>query len=134
MGVRYDSQNKAWLFEGADGWRVLRNPDGPPTARQLAALARAGLLALRDMPGPPLSKLDATKALDAAREAGVWEPTPRERKRRTEKKQRPPRPSNRERVQKLRREQPGLTQREAAEALGVSLRTVKKYWRPEATR
>ena len=64
MTLRYDPAARGWWFETPSGWRVLKDPDGPPTGRQLLRLAHAGLLELRDEPGRPVTKLDCAKALD----------------------------------------------------------------------
>ena len=60
----YDPELDGWVFETPVGVRVLNNPDGPPTGRQLLRLAHAGLLEIRDEPGRPLTKLAAALAID----------------------------------------------------------------------
>lgn len=68
MTLRFDPE-QGWTFELADGTRrVLRDPDGPPTSRQLLLLAHRGLLELRSEAGAALTKLEAARAIDAARE------------------------------------------------------------------
>jgi hypothetical protein len=66
MSLRFNHSTKAWEFSASDGWCALRNPYGPPSARQLLALSRAGLLELRDEPGEPITKLGAAWAIDRA--------------------------------------------------------------------
>jgi hypothetical protein len=69
-------------------WRELRDPDGPPTWRQVRALFRAGALKLVE-PGAaePITKAEAAAAIDAAFAAGLLErreqPDPGERYDRT---------------------------------------------------
>jgi hypothetical protein len=53
-----------WQFDTPSGPRLLRDPDGPPTSRQLLLLAHRALLELRDEPGEPLTKLDAAQAIE----------------------------------------------------------------------
>ena len=60
----FDPGLDGWVFETPTGPRILKNPDGPPTGRQLLRLAHAGLLEIRDEPGRPLTKLDAARAID----------------------------------------------------------------------
>ena len=58
-----------WTFAMPDGTRcVLRDPDGPPTSKQLLRLVHAGLLEIRAEPGPKVSKLDCAVAIDSVRE------------------------------------------------------------------
>lgn len=68
MTLRYVSE-LGWTFDTPQGPRTLRDPDGPPTARQLLRLAHVGLLELRPVPGRPLSKLDAARAIDRVNES-----------------------------------------------------------------
>jgi hypothetical protein len=65
-GLRFDPVRAGWVFNTPSGPRLLRNPHGPPSARQLLALSRAGLLELRDEPGEALTKLCAARAIDRA--------------------------------------------------------------------
>jgi hypothetical protein len=56
-------------------WRELKDPDGPPTWRQLVALHRAGMLQLVDPdPWNVFSKSQASAAIDTAVVAGLLEP------------------------------------------------------------
>ena len=64
MTLHYDPAAGGWWFDTTTGPRVIRDPEGPPTGRQLLKLAHAGLLAVRDTPGEPLTKLDCARALD----------------------------------------------------------------------
>ena len=64
MTLRYFPEAGAWRFLSGDGWRTLKDPDGPPTGRQLLRLARERKLELRDTPGRPISKLDCAEAID----------------------------------------------------------------------
>lgn len=64
MTLRFDPERGAWLFDVDGQERELKNPDGPPSGRQLLLLAHRGLLAIRTTPGAPLTKLDAAKAID----------------------------------------------------------------------
>ncbi len=64
--LRYDPELGGSTFDTPTGPRLLKDPGGPPTGRQLLKLAHAGLLAVRDEPGPRVSKLDAALALDHA--------------------------------------------------------------------
>jgi hypothetical protein len=66
VSLRFNHATKAWEFSAAGSWCALRNPYGPPSARQLLVLARAGLLELRDEPGEPITKLGAARAVDRA--------------------------------------------------------------------
>jgi hypothetical protein len=62
-------------FVDASGeWRELRDPDGPPTARQLVALHRAGALTLSG-PGTrvPFAKGEAAVVIDEAVADGLLE-------------------------------------------------------------
>jgi hypothetical protein len=63
-------------FVDASGeWRELREPDGPPTARQLVALHRAGALTLAGPgTGVRFSKAEAARQIDEAVAAGLLEP------------------------------------------------------------
>jgi hypothetical protein len=70
MTLYYDPSAGGWQFETPTGPRVLKDPNGAPTGRQLLRLAHAGLLEIRSEPGPPLSKLDAAIAIDRL-EAGA---------------------------------------------------------------
>jgi hypothetical protein len=64
MTLHYDHDQAAWTFDTPRGARELRDPDGAPTKRQLLWLATRGLLELRDRPGEPFTKLDASLAID----------------------------------------------------------------------
>jgi hypothetical protein len=64
MTLEYDPALDGWWFETPTGRRVLKDPDGPPTGRQLLRLAHLGLLEIRAEPGRPLSKLDCARAID----------------------------------------------------------------------
>jgi hypothetical protein len=51
-------------------WNELRDPDGPPTGRQLLWLNSRGLLELRGCDGDgPVTKGEAARAIDWARDA-----------------------------------------------------------------
>ena len=65
MSLRFDPLT-GWVFDTPNGQGILRDPHGPPSARQLLVLARAGLLELRDEPGEPITKLGAARAVDRA--------------------------------------------------------------------
>jgi hypothetical protein len=65
MSLRFDPLT-GWVFDTPNRSRPLRDPHGPPSARQLLVLARAGLLELRAEPGEPITKLGAAKAIDCA--------------------------------------------------------------------
>lgn len=56
-----------FLHQPSGTWRELRNPDGPPTGRQLLRLNHEGQLNLAD-PGQvmPITKAEAAAALDDA--------------------------------------------------------------------
>jgi hypothetical protein len=58
----------AFLDERTDEWRILVDPDGEPTPRQLARLNRNGQLELV-APGAtrPITKGEAAAAIDTAR-------------------------------------------------------------------
>jgi hypothetical protein len=62
------------FIDGRGAWRELRDPDGPPTARQLVALHRAGALTLA-VPGTGVrfSKGRAAVAIDEAVAVGLLE-------------------------------------------------------------
>jgi hypothetical protein len=64
--IRYDPAAGGWAFDTRSGQGILRDPYGPPSARQLLTLARAGPLELRDEPGEPITKLGAARAIDRA--------------------------------------------------------------------
>ena len=55
------------FYTAADEWRVISDPDGPPTGRQLLRLNAAGMLELVD-PGTahPITKAEAAAAIEEA--------------------------------------------------------------------
>jgi hypothetical protein len=64
---------------GSGAWRELRDPDGPATLRQIAALYRAGALVLTDPGGGRFTKAEASRAIDYAIRVGFLErPRPRD--------------------------------------------------------
>ena len=65
MTLRFDPLT-GWTFDTPAGPRVLRDPDGLPSGRQLRLLAARGLLELRDEPAEPLTKLDCALAIERA--------------------------------------------------------------------
>ena len=69
MTLVYDPAAGGWWFETPTGPRMLKDPDGAPSGRQLLRLAYLGLLKIRDEPGRPLTKLDAALAIDRQRDA-----------------------------------------------------------------
>lgn len=68
MSLAYDPLTGGWTFDTPAGPRLLSNLDGPPSGRQLLWLCAHGLLELRDVPGPPVTKLAAARAIDEAKE------------------------------------------------------------------
>jgi hypothetical protein len=59
---RIRRRGEDWHFREVGEWRVLRDPHGPATDRQLAWLERKGLLPLPR----PITKLEAAHAIDRA--------------------------------------------------------------------
>jgi hypothetical protein len=57
-------------------WRELRDPDGPPTARQLMALHRAGALRLAPLGSSTFTKAQAASLIDSAHLVGLLQPRP----------------------------------------------------------
>ena len=68
MTLRFDDSSKEWKFSLGGSWRTLADPYGPPTGRQLLMLAHRGLLEIRAEPERKITKLEAARAIDQARE------------------------------------------------------------------
>jgi hypothetical protein len=66
VSLVYDPLIGGWVFQTPSGPRVLRDPDGLPTGRQLRLLAHRGLLEIRDEPAEPLTKVVAALAIEGA--------------------------------------------------------------------